>query len=205
MKKTIWLPLALGIVAGLLAGVSTVTNLSFLVPGTDTESAIGFFVTLFLLAAAFGGPLAGAVAPAIWVTISAWYGPPEMQALVTIPEIFWTNLVVLGVLMAVVGYLYRIIFERVKMPLRVLYWAGLVIAFYLLNSPLVITSQYFLLGGVDVLPAIMFNYRIYIPQVVFDIFFTSLVFIALPTRYRRPLWYEPQQNPVKKGSADSKE
>ena len=51
MKKTIWQPLVLGVVLGLLAGIATVTGLSFLTPGI-TDNAIGFYVTLFLLAAA---------------------------------------------------------------------------------------------------------------------------------------------------------
>jgi len=59
MKKTIWRPLVLGVVSGLLAGIATVTGLSFLTPGS-TNNTIGFYMTLFLLAAALGGPLAGA-------------------------------------------------------------------------------------------------------------------------------------------------
>jgi MFS family permease len=195
MKKTIWQPLVLGTVLGLLVGIATVTGLSFLIPGTDTEIAIGFFITFFLLAAALGGPLAGAIAPAIWVTISAWYGPPELKAISSIPAVFWSNLIVSGALMALVGFTYRMIFERVKMPLRLLFWAGIVIAFYLIISPITITSQYLLLGEIDVLPAILFSYQTYIPQVIFDIFFTCLVFIALPARYSRPVWYEPKQTP----------
>lgn len=195
MKKTIWQSMVLGIVFGVLAGLATVTGLSFLIPGTDTENAVGFFLTLFLLAAALGGPLSGAIAPAIWVAISAWYGPPEMRALITIPAVFWTNLLVLGGLMALVGFFYRVIFERVKMPARLLYWAGIVIAVYLINSPIIITLQFYLLGETGVLSAILFSYRTYIPQAIFDIFFTCLVFIALPARYRRPLWYEAKTAP----------
>jgi hypothetical protein len=193
MKKTIWQPLVLGIILGLLAGISTVTGLSFLIPGTDTENAIGFYITLFLLAAALGGPLAGAIAPAIWVAISAWYGPPELKAIVSIPAVFWSNLLVLGTLMALVGFAYWAIFERVNMPVRLLYWAIIVIAVYVTNSPVIITLQFSILSNVDVLPAILFSYQTYIPQVIFDIISTSLVFIALPTAYTHPLWYESKK------------
>lgn len=192
MIKTIWQPLALGLVFGLLAGVTTVTELSFLVEGTDTSSAIGFFVTLLLLAAVFGGPLAGAIAPACFLTVSLWYGPAEMTAVLSEPAVFWTNLIVLGVLFALVGLAYRWLYEHVKMPLRLLPWAGIVIAIYILDSPIIITLQYFLVGGVDPLPAILFSYRTYLPQVLFDVIVTSLVFVALPERYRRPLWIELQ-------------
>lgn len=195
MNKTVWRPLVLGLVFGLLAGVATVTELSFIVEGTDTSSAIGFYITLLLLAAAFGGPLAGAIAPAVFLTLSFWYGPADISSVLHEPAVFWTNLVVLGVLLALVSIGYRWIFEHTNMPLRLLPWAAIVLALYTVNSPVIISLQYCLVGGVDPLPAILFSYRTYIPQVAFDIFVTSLVFVALPERYRRPLWYESQVAP----------
>jgi len=127
MKKTIWQPLVLGVALGLLAGIATVTGLSFLTPGI-TANAIGFYVTLFLLAAALGGPLAGATAPAVFVIVSALFGSPEMKEIITIPAVFWSNLLALGTTVALVGFAYRLIFERVKMPVRLLPWAGLIIS-----------------------------------------------------------------------------
>lgn len=182
----------LGLVFGLLAGVATVAELSFLVEGTDTSSAIGFYITLLLLAAAFGGPLAGAIASTLFLTISLWYGPADMKTVLSEPAVFWTNAVVLSVLLALVGVAYLWIFERTNMPLRLLPWAGIVVAVYLVNSPIIISLQYYLVGGVDPLPAILFSYRIYVPQLIFDVCVTYLVFVALPERYRRPLWYPPQ-------------
>lgn len=195
MKKTIWLPPVVGVVFGLLAGVAAVTELSFIVEGTDSSNAIGFFITLLLLAAAVGGPLAGAIGPAVFVAVSSWYGPADMQAILSEPAVFWTNTLVLGVLFALVGLAYRWLFERVKMPGRLLPWAGIVVAIYILNSPIIITLQSFLIGGVDLLPAILFSYRTYWPQALFDIVVTSLIFVALPARYRRPQWYEPRVTP----------
>ena len=196
MKKTIWMPLVIGAVSGLLAGIATATGLSFLTPGIF-HSAIGFYVTLFLLAAAQGGPLAGAIASMLWVIISALVGPPDMKAIIGIPSIFWSNLLALGTFTALVGVAYRWIFEHMKMPARLLPWAGVVIAFYLITLPSTIILQYYLLGDPvsEILPAILATYVTYIPQVIFDIVFTSLVFIALPARYRRPLWYEAKKAP----------
>jgi hypothetical protein len=195
MRRRIGYPLLLGLVFGLLAGVATVAELSFIVEDTDTSNAIGFYFTLLLLAAAFGGPLAGAIAPAVFLILSFWYGPADISSVLNEPAVFWTNLIVLGVLLALVGLAYRWIFERTNMPVRLLPWAGIVLALYIANSPIIISLQYYLVGGVDPLPAILFTYRIYIPQVAFDIFVTSLVFVALPERYRRPLWYEPRLAP----------
>ena len=201
MKRTIWRPLVLGVVFGLLAGVATVTGLSFLTPSI-TENAIGFYVTLFLFAAALGGPLAGAIASAFWVIISALFGPPDIKAVLSDPIVFWSNLLALGTLTALVGFAYRLIFERVKMPARLLLWAGIVIAYYFITLPSAIIPQYYLVGDptYEILPAVLGAYTDYIPQAIFDIFITSLVFIALPLSYVRPLWYETKKAPEQNGS-----
>ena len=196
MKKTIWQPMILGIVLGSLAGISLVTGLTFLTPGLATN-AIGFYATLLLLSAALGGPLAGIVASILMITISAVFGSPEIKAVIAIPAVFWSNILMLGIIETLVGIGYRFIFERLKMPARLAPWAGIVIAYYLLNSPISLTLQYFLLGDPlsEVIPAILYSYQTYIPQAIFDIFITSLIFIALPARYLRPLWYEPKKVP----------
>jgi hypothetical protein len=200
MKKTIWQPLILGVALGLLAGITTVTGLSFLTAGI-TENAIGFYVTLFLLAAALGGPLAGAIAPMLWVIIGALFGPPNVAAIVTSPAVFWSNLLALGITVAVIGFAYRLIFERLKMPARLLAWAGIIIVWYLISIPSSIIPQYLLLGDSpsEILPAIQYGYETYFPQAIFDIVITSLIFIALPAAYARPLWYEPKKVGVQMG------
>jgi hypothetical protein len=194
MKKTIWRPLVLGVVFGFLAGLATVTGFSFLTPGI-TDNAIGFYGTFLLLAAALGGPLAGAIASVLLVIISALFGPIEMKEIVTIPAVFWSNLLALIIPLILVGFAYRLIYERLKMPGRLLAWAGIVIMYYLIINPASIIPQYYLLGDStsEILPAVLGAYKTYIPQAIFDTFFTSLVFIALPRRYRRPLWYESKK------------
>lgn len=195
VKKTIWQPLVLGLVLGLLAGIATVTGLSFFVIDfTDNTLTIGFYASLFLLAAALGGPLSGVVASTLWVVIGATYGTPDMKEVITIPAIFWSNVFALGTTVALTGFSYRMIFERFKMPIRLLPWVGIVLAFYIIALPASLTPQYVFLGSStsDILPAIRSAYATYFPQAIFDIFFTSLVFIALPVRYSRPLWIELQ-------------
>ncbi|MEJ2512932.1 MAG: hypothetical protein P8Y72_15215 [Anaerolineales bacterium] len=196
MKKTIWQPLILGTALGLLAGIATVTGLSFLTPGI-TANAVGFYGTLLLLSAALGGPLAGAIASAVFLVISALFGSPDFKAVITVPAVFWSNLLVVGTILALVGFAYRFIFERWRMPARLLPWVGIVIAYYLLVSPVSITLQNLLVDTASlILPEVLYSYETYIPQAIFDIFITSLVFIALPSRYNRPLWYESTQLPV---------
>jgi hypothetical protein len=194
VKKTTWRPLILGVSLGLLAGITTAAGLSFLTPGI-TDNAIGIYATLLLLAAALGGPLAGFVAASIMVIISTLFGPPDMQAVLSDPITFWSNLFAVGTAVALVGIAYRLIFKRLKMPGRLVAWAGIVIAYYALIVPSSIIPQYLLHGNLasEILPAVQYTYKIYFPQAIFDIFITSLVFIALPSTYTRPLWYVPKK------------
>ena len=109
-----------------------------------------------------------------------------MREIIGDPVNFWTNMFVVGILMVIVGLAYRWIFERVKMPARLLPWAGVVIFVHILNSPANIAVQSYIKGESGILPEILASYKTYIPQAIFDIFFTCLVFIALPERYRKP-------------------
>jgi hypothetical protein len=193
MKRTIWRPLVLGVASGLLAGTTSATGFMFIVPGTDSDNAVGFYMTLLLLAAALGGPLAGAIASTLLITLSSFFGSPDQQAIMSDPVVFWTNMLVVGTLVALVGLAYRLVFERTKMPVRLLLWAGIVIVMYTINSPANLVLQYTLHGEAGILPAVLGSYRVYVPQAIFDIVFTSLVFVALPSSYTHPLWYEPVQ------------
>jgi hypothetical protein len=193
MKKTIWQPLVLGTIFGLLAGITTVTGLSFLTPGI-TDNAIGFYGTLFMLSSALGGPLAGIITPTLFICIGSLFGPPEMKELLSDPSVFWSNILALAITVSLLGIAYRLIFEHIKMPMRLLAWAGIVIAYYAIGLPASIIPQYLLHGNPtsEILPAVLYGYETYFPQAIFDIVITSLVFIALPARYTRPLWYEVQ-------------
>ena len=195
MKKTVWQPLVFGLVFGLLAGLGVITDLSFIVSSTDTDNLIGFWMILSLLASALGGPLAGVITSILLVVISNFYGSPEMQAIAHDPAIFWTNMFVLGMLMIFVGFAYRFIFERIRMPQRLIWWIGIVFFVHVVNIPANLILQYYFHSVTGVLPVIFSAYKIYIPQVFFDVFITSLVFIALPVRHSRPLWYEPMKLP----------
>ena len=70
MAKTMWQPLVLGLVFGLLAGIASITGFLFIVPDADTDNAAGFYMTLLLPAAA----LAFAALPARY-TRPVWYEP----------------------------------------------------------------------------------------------------------------------------------
>ena len=206
MKKTVWRPLVLGIALSLLASITMITDLTFIVPAAGTTNVVGFYMTLLLLAAALGGPVAGAIASTLSIAIPALFGPPaDMVEIWSDPVVLWTNLVVVGTVVASVGFSYRLIFKRVNMTARLLIWAGIVIGVYIIITPANLVLQHTLHGEVGVLPDVLATYRVYIPQAICDIVFTSLVFVALPARYRRPLWITQRPAPPREEQAPAVE
>lgn len=196
MKKTILRPVAFGSMLGLLAGLATTAGLTFLISTSETSNAIGIYSILILLAAALGGPIAGILASTIFLTVTTLYGSPAMKEILSEPVVFWSNAFALGTVLALVALAYRWVFERAKLPMRFIAWAGIVIGYYSLQIPVSMTPQYLLVGDFELLPALLFAYQSYIPQAVVDIFVTSLIFIALPLAYTHPLWYEPKSGAV---------
>jgi len=186
MKKTILYPVVLGTIFGILAGISFAGKLIII---TADGWAIGFYVVLYMFAAALGGPLAGVLSTTLCMLICVFFGYPELRTLASDPVIFWTNVIVLGATMVLISFLYRLIYHRFKMPLRLLPWIGVVLVYYLFGISLLVTVQkLFSLVTIGVVE----SWKGYIPQALSDIVITSLIWFALPAKYHRPLWYEPK-------------
>ena len=198
MKKTIWQPIVLGVGCGSLVGIAMATGLSITVTSADTADVVGFHMTVFLLSAALGGPLAGFIAPAITLMFTIWFGSSEMKAVLSDPVMFWTNLFVIGGIMALIGFGYRLIFERVKMPVRLLPWVGIVFVLYALHPSILFILQTNPDDINIILTKAIQGFKNSAPQMIFDIFFTSLVFFALPLSYAHPLWYVSRKAPDRK-------
>ena len=188
MKKTFWQPVVLGLAMGLLAGIAMAVGLSISVPDSSGGiNIVGFHMALFLLSAAIGGPVAGVITPITSLITAILFGPPDLRAVLLDPLSFWTNSFVMGAFMALIGIGYRAIFERMKIPTRLLPWIVIILAHYALHAPILEFTQ---TGRVNFLRSMIGSLDFYTVQILFDIFFTSLIFMALPARYLRPLWYE---------------
>lgn len=197
MKKTIWQPVVLGLAIGLLAGISMAVGLSISVPDSAGGiNIVGFHMALFLLSAAIGGPVAGAITPITSLIAALLFGPPDLRAAVSDPLSFWANSFVMGAFMALIGIGYRAIFERLKMPARLLLWIVIILAHYAFHSPIL---EFILTGRVNFIKSMIGSLNFYTVQILFDIFFTSLVFIALPASFAHPLWYEAKKAPDQNG------
>ena len=205
MKKTIWIPIVIGLAFGLISGITFATNLSFTIIGEGgAKSGVGFYTIFWLLAAAFGGPLAGVISGVVGILIAGFFGIPEIKAVVSDVVTLWSNVIAFGcIALPIVSLIYRLIFERLKMPLRLLAWAGCVIIGYYAVGLVVNMILQFLFRDFSPTSKAMFAafdnqwwqvlpvfFRSFLPQIVADIIITSLTFLGLPERYRRPLWYE---------------
>jgi hypothetical protein len=184
MKRAFWLPILIGSAFGLLAGISLSVNLVII---TSSSWAIGFYVTLYLLSTALGGPLAGLLTPVVTLTIIALFGYPELKTMASDPVIYWTNVVVIGGTVSMLGFAYRFIFRRYKMPMRLLPWAGIAAAYYIISVPSLILLQSFFIESGSLVEA----FKGFLPQLIFDVAATSLIWLALPEHFRKPLWVEP--------------
>jgi hypothetical protein len=65
---------------------------------------------------------------------------------------------------------------------------------HVINIPANLILQNYFHNETGVFPAILSSYKAYVPQALFDIFVTSLVFVALPKAFAQPLWYEQKKN-----------
>jgi len=193
MKKTIWQPMILGLALGGLTGIAMATGLSISLPDSvGGINIVGFHMALFLLSAAIGGPLAGAITPMTCLAVAALFGTPDLRSSITEPLSFWTNSIVMGVFMALIGFGYRVIFERMKLPARLLPWIGIILVHYAFHSPVLEFAQ---TSSVKFMRSLSGSLEFYTAQIIFDIIFTSLVFIALPSSFAHPMWYASRKTP----------
>lgn len=97
------------------------------------------------------------------------------------------------------GFAYKkLVFNRLKMPNLVFGWAGLVLVFYfvlavpgfVIGQSVFYPDQYTAFYGerASLLDAYLTLAKGVVPEALLTTLITSLVIVALPRRYRRPLW-----------------
>ncbi len=190
MKKTIWRPLALGTMLGLLDFVSIAVH--FVLP-TLEETFVGPQEVFVTISAALGGPL-GLFVTSFFQELAVHFFllkgqlPPEQAPLVTFVSMADFIAHILATLAVV--YCYRFLHQRAKKAITFSAgWILIVILYYALLLPL----QSFLYNLVipDMLPLFVWV-QSSLMEVLVAVIISSLVWIALPVRYRRPLWIEAQ-------------
>jgi hypothetical protein len=196
MKKTIRIPVIGGLVFGALSYLITVANITVRI---SQDLILGPWEIINTLSAALFGPI-GLLITELGLDISGYlylikgvYPPPQ--------DIHFMvgNYIAHSFAMFLVAIGYRFIYRRLRMPVLLAGWALVMSVYYLVG--VILQVSLFNLA----VPSLGASYGVYFSNVrlefVLVTVITSLFLLALPERYRKPLWYEPKrvvgQNEIK--------
>jgi hypothetical protein len=197
MKKTIWIPLVLGITLGLLdflsLGVHWVIRIA-------NFGAIGPQEILVIISAALGGPLSGFVTNFlqelgmhIFLLKGDFPGQRLLEVSISIADFIAHTLALFAV-----AYCYRFLYQRAKKAIIFFVgWILITVIYYILLLPLQSLLHNLLVPGLLPLSTLVRGSPLEFLMVAI---ISTLILIALPARYRRPLWYESKKAPEQNGS-----
>jgi PAS domain S-box-containing protein len=191
-----WKSLSASVVCGLTAHLMLVSEVYIRIPGTQILTDPREIVVS--LGAALSGPVGGII---LGIFSGLYHAVPEFRIYVIMGHI---------VAAMAVGILYKMwLYERFRMPSMLFGWTILLLVYYgLALSIVAVTMQLVdhqlyvrMLGepagfGAELLKL----YEDVIPEFILTLVITSFVFIALPSRYRRPLWGDPTPMGVHAGT-----
>jgi len=200
VKKTIWIPVVIALVASAL--IIAAAEAKFFIPlGNDTSMGIGELFTT--LSSALGGPIASIV------TIIIVYGVVSLIHPEYFPDMISTYILVAdgvahlsAMLLVAIGYRKWLYPQAKKTGIFLAGWFVMIGAYYyLVLFPLSVVLLNFVAPDFD---ATYLEFaKNFIPEAVGTAVITTLVWFALPVRYRRPQWFEPKNAPDQKlGSSE---
>jgi len=192
MKKNIWLPIIIGTIFAVL--ILMVSEVEFVIPlGNNYSIGIGEIFNMF--SSALGGPIA-VIVTLLVASVGHFLLNPDLYANSQFIFIVIADAVVHMAAMLMVAIIYyRILYPRVrKIGFFVMgWWLTTGIYYYLILLPL----QVALLNFAD--PGFVATYpsfaRIFFPEFLGTGVITTLLWFALPVRFRRPQWLEPTNAP----------
>ncbi len=198
MKKTVWIPIAGGLIFGALSFLISAVNFTITI---SDDLILGPWEICNTLSAALFGPIGlliteiGMDTGAYLYIIRGVY--PAPQDLYFIMGDYIAH--VMAMLATAFGY--RLFYERVKMPLLLVGWVLTLGIFYTLLW--LIQAPLFNIAVPGLGATFMGYFSSAIPEAITTIVVTSLILLALPQRYRRPQWYEPKKTPVQNSEVQS--
>lgn len=192
VKKTIWMPFVLGAALGLLDMVSLAVN--FLIP-LGPYGATGPQEVFVIISAALGGPLGLLVANFLQELGIYFFFLKTQFLLEQMPStgVLFATADFAAHLLALlaVAYGYRFMHQRVqKVSTFCAGWVLIVVIYY----ALLVLLQSSLIGLIiPDIPPLSVLYLNNLSEFLVVTIISTLIWVALPMRYRRPLWYEPKQ------------
>jgi hypothetical protein len=182
--------IAVSLTFGGVALIVVLAELFIPIPGTGVVTDPREIFTT--LGAALTGPVGGLTIGVLAGIGEAFIGAPAER----IPLASLLAHVAGGLWM---GWGYKkLVFNRLQMPTMILGWAGLVLVFYfMLAAPGFVIGQWlfypdqyaaFYGEGASLVEVYLTLAQGVAPEALITTLITSLVIVALPRRYRRPLW-----------------
>jgi hypothetical protein len=185
MKKTAWIPIAIGMASAALIIAAAEAN--FFIPlGPDTSMGIGELFTT--LSAAIGGPIASLTTIFVAYGVVGMLHPEYFPDLPSLYIILEDAIAHLSAMLMVVLIYTKFLYPRArKTGFFLAGWFLLVCAYYFLA--LLPLSVVFLNLIDPSRGATYFDFaRGFLPEVLGTAIITTLIWLAAPIRYRRPLW-----------------
>ena len=175
MNKNIWTSLIVAVVFGLIVLTIVLASFTIPIPGTGVVTdPREIFVTI---GSALTGPL-GALIIGIFAGIVEPGGIPLASLLGHIAGGLW------------MAFMYKkFVYERLQMPARLAGWVVLVILYYyVFVVPGFVIGLAAFYGEADPLGLYIAISKGVIVEVLITATVTTLVLLALPQKYHRPLW-----------------
>jgi hypothetical protein len=190
VKKTIWIPIVGGFIFGALSYLSTAADLTFQV---SEDLILGPWELFNTLSAALFGPI-GVLITELGLDLSGYFY--LIKGVYPAPQDIYFmlgNYLAHIAAMLIVAFGYRFIYQRLKMPRLLAGWVLVMGSYYLVGVPLSVVFHNLAVPGLGASFAAYFgNVRL---EFILVTAVTALVLLALPDRFRKPQWYEPQQTP----------
>jgi hypothetical protein len=192
VKRTIWIPVLIGLVSAALIIAAAEAN--FFIPlGPDTSMGIGELFTT--LSAAIGGPIASITTIFVTYGVVGMIHPEYFPDLPSLYIILEDAIAHLSAMLMVVLIYTKLLYPRArKTGFFLAGWFLLICAYYFLA--LLPLSVVFLNLIDPSRGATYFDFaRGFLPEVLGTAIITTLIWLAAPIRYRRPLWIELENVP----------
>lgn len=189
-KKTVWIPIVIGMIS--VALILAAAEAKFFIPlGNSAEMGIGELFTT--LSAALGGPIASIVTIVVVYSINGIIHPEFFPDMTSIYILLEAGVAHLCAMLAVVFVYAKLLYPWAKKTgIFLAGWLLLIgVYYYLALLPLSVGF----LNLVD--PGHGATYSKFaggfIPEVLGTAVITTLIWLASPVRYRRPLWIEQKK------------
>ena len=194
MKKTIWIPIVISFIFAFLGWLILIAGFSLPIPGLDAY--VGVSEILNLIAALLGGPITVVIGNILfgifgYTLVVSKAHPWPISFYLTLADVL-AHIISL----MLVSFSYRFFYERAKRyeqakrnVVAIASWVLICMGYYFVLIPLQVTSVNLVIPGMLTFSEL---FRGTLPEILATTFITTLILLALPKRYRRPLWYESQ-------------